>query len=41
MTGTGEVYSDPSRVTEVAYMEIEGRKIGLGLCGGFLVFVPD
>lgn len=41
MTVTGEVYGDPSGVTEVAYMEIEGRRIGLGLCGGFFVFIPD
>lgn len=41
MTVSGHVYGDPSAGREVTSMEIEGRKIGLGLCGNFFVFVPD
>lgn len=41
MTVRGQVYGDPSRDREVSSMEIAGRKIGLGLCGNFFVFVPD
>ena len=40
MTVSGRVYGDPSAETEVAYLEIEGRRVGLGLCGNFFVFVP-
>lgn len=41
MTVSGRVYGDPSTDREVASMEIDGRNIGLGLCGNFFVFVPD
>ena len=39
MTVSGRVYGDPSMDQEVAWLEIEGRRIGLGLCGSFFVFV--
>lgn len=41
MSITGRVYGDPSASTEIAFMKVEGRKIGLGLCGDFFVFVRD
>jgi hypothetical protein len=40
-TVSGRVFGDPSVNREITSMEIEGRKIGLGLCGNFFVFVPD
>jgi hypothetical protein len=39
MTVSGRVYGDPSTDQEVAWLEIEGRRVGLGLCGNFFVFV--
>lgn len=41
MSVTGRVYGDPSVDTEIASMKVEGRVVGLGLCGDFFVFVPD
>ena len=41
MTVTGRVFGDPSGDREVTSMEIDGRKVGLGLCGDFFLFVPD
>ncbi len=41
MTVTGEVYRDPSAAGEDTVVQIEGRTVGLGLCGDFFVFVPD
>jgi len=39
MTVSGRVFGDPPRDVEVAYVEVEGRRIGLGTCGDFFVFV--
>ncbi|MEP3052470.1 MAG: hypothetical protein ABJP48_06945 [Erythrobacter sp.] len=39
MTVQGQVFGDPSGSIEFVTLEIEGRKIGLGLCGDFFVFV--
>jgi hypothetical protein len=41
MTVTGEVYGDPFESDSEIRLEIQGRKIGLGLCGDFFLFVPD
>lgn len=42
LTVAGNVYQEPSTVDgEEAVLEINGRKIGFGLCGNFFVFVPD
>jgi hypothetical protein len=41
MTVTGQVFGDPSGNTEIATLEVQRRKIGLGLCGDFFVFVAD
>jgi len=42
MTVTGEVYRDPSADGgDAVLLQIEGRNIGLGLCGDYFVFVPD
>ena len=41
MTVTGQVFGDPSGSMEIAKLEVEGREIGLGLCGDFFVFVLD
>lgn len=38
-TVTGRVYGDPSVDEEIGYLEIRGRRIGLGLCDDFFVFV--
>lgn len=38
MTVRGRVYGEPP-ADRVVIMEIQGRKIGLGLCGDFFVFV--
>ena len=43
MTVNGYVYGYPSDNggNDVVAMEIEGRKIGFGQCGGFFLFVED
>ena len=41
MTVTGRVYGDPPRAQEVAFLEVEGRTVGLGTCGDFFVFVDE
>lgn len=40
MTVTGRVYGEPPEDQD-AILEIQGRRIGLGLCDDFFVFVPD
>lgn len=40
MTVRGRVYGEPTS-HDVVDLKIEGRDIGLGLCGDFLVFVDD
>jgi hypothetical protein len=39
MTLSGRVYGDPPRTDEVVTFEVNGRKIGLGTCGDFFVFI--
>lgn len=39
ITASGVVYRDPSRNEEVAFMEVNRRRVGLGTCGDFFVFV--
>lgn len=39
MSITGEVFTDPP--IDVVSVEVNGRRIGLGACGDFFVFVPD
>ena len=42
MVVSGRSFGDPSRsIEEVVTLEIEGRKIGLGLCSDFFVFVSN
>ena len=41
MTVTGEVYRDAATPGDEVVLEIEGRTIGFGRCGDFVVFVPD
>ena len=41
MTVSGLVYGDPSASSEIASLTVEGRRIGLGLCGNFFVYVRD
>jgi hypothetical protein len=40
MTVTGRVYGEPPEDQDTI-LEIQGRRIGLGLCDDFFVFVPD
>lgn len=41
MAVSGRVYGDPSTDQEIGWLEIEGRRVGLGLCGKFFVFIRD
>jgi hypothetical protein len=39
MTVRGRVMGDPSADQEVAYLRVNGRDVGLGMCGSFFVYV--
>jgi hypothetical protein len=41
MTVRGEVWPDPSRDSMIMYLERDGRRIGLGLCGDFYLWTDD
>lgn len=39
LTVRGAVIGDPSDHTEIAFLEIDGRRVGLGVCSRFIVVV--
>lgn len=41
MTVSGRVVGYPTRRSQIAYMRISGREIGIGSCGFAFIFVPN
>lgn len=40
-TISGQVFGDPPRDVEVAFLTVSGRRVGLGTCGDFFIFERD